>query len=101
MTTRTKVPVCMSFLKIFHFSIVFAALYLSSNSVSGQTGEGRLLSKQRTDVNREGGGGVENWYNADKQHVASENNFDILLHDFFVFTSSPLLAIDLTVGNLK
>ena len=100
MTTRTNIPACMSFLKIFHFSIVFAALYLSSISVSGQTGEGRLLSKQRTDANREGGL-VENWYNADKQHVASENNFDILLHDFFVFTSSPLLAIDLTVGNLK
>ena len=35
----------MSFSKSFYFSIVFAALYLSSNSVLAQTGEG--VAKQK------------------------------------------------------
>ena len=45
--------VCMFFSKSFYFSIVFAALYLSSKSVSGRTGGGRrLLSKMGTGVER-------------------------------------------------
>ena len=49
--------VCTSFLKIICFSIVFAARYLSSNSVSAQAVGGQLLSKKRTDENWGGGGG--------------------------------------------
>ena len=37
--------VCTSFLKSICFSIVFAARYLSSNSMSVQKGGGLLLSK--------------------------------------------------------
>ena len=37
--------VCMFLSKIFHFSIVFAALYLSSSSVSARTMEGVVKQK--------------------------------------------------------
>ena len=43
----------MFFSKSFDFSIVLAALYLSSNSVSARTGEG-LLSEKQAGVGRGG-----------------------------------------------
>ena len=51
--------VYMSLSKRFYFSIVVAALYLSSNSVSTRRGEGGFVSKKRTGL--DGGRGVENW----------------------------------------
>ena len=50
----------MSLSMTYYFSIVFAALQLSSNSVSAQTVRGWLLSKKWTGVDR-GEEGELNW----------------------------------------
>ena len=55
---QEKSTICISFSKTLLFNS-FAALYMSSNSVSARTGGGDV--KQHLDMRGKGKEGVENW----------------------------------------